>query len=356
MNDKKLQSVLDKVFAADMPDRDDIEYLLALHDPEDLQGLFDCADEVRAEYCGDGILMRALVEFSNHCRNACLYCGLNRQNAHLERYRLTAEQIMDAVSCIAENGIRTVVLQSGEDEMLDVSWMCEIIRRIKSSFDVAITLSLGERTTDEYRAWKDAGADRYLLKIETTDRTLYRSLHPGMSFENRLSCLGALKTLGYQVGCGNLVGLRRQTLRSLAQDILFFKKHDFDMIGVGLFIPHEATPLWNDPPGDLNLTLKVLAVTRIVTKNAHLPATTAVGSVGEYDARITALQAGANVIMPNFTPQPYKKLYEIYPGKRCIEEAASKCVGCIGAALKGINRSISDSRGDSLKNTHLWAC
>ncbi|MBE0536888.1 MAG: [FeFe] hydrogenase H-cluster radical SAM maturase HydE [Phycisphaerae bacterium] len=351
-----MQSVLERVYSDTSPDRGDIEYLLGLQSPDDLQQLFAFADKVRAEFCGDGILLRGLVEFSNYCRNACLYCGLNKQNAGLERYRLTHEEVMDAVKRIAEQNIRTVVLQSGEDDFLEARWLEAIITEIKRNFDMAITLSVGECTADEYKLWKQAGADRYLLKIETTDEALYRSLHPNMSFRNRRDCLTALRALGYQVGCGNLVGVKGQTLRSLADDILFFKQQDFDMIGIGLFIPHEATPLRSDPPGDLNLTLKVLAITRIVTRNAHLPATTAVGSIGEYDARITALQAGANVIMPNFTPQPYKKLYEIYPGKRCIDEAASHCVGCIGAKVKAINRSISSARGDSLKKKHVWAC
>jgi len=353
---KELQSVLHRVSADATPDLGDIEYLLGLQSEADLRLLFDFADRIRARYCGDGILMRALVEFSSYCRNACLYCGLSRQNTCLERYRLTTEQVMEAVGHIVDSNIRTVVLQSGEDDGLDAEWLSEIIRRIKRCFDMAVTLSVGERTPEEYKKWKQAGADRYLLKIETTDRALYRSLHPQMSFDNRLDCLRTLKTLGYQVGCGNLVGLKGQTLRSLAEDILFFRQENFDMIGIGLFIPHEATPLGREPAGDLNLTLKVLAITRIVARDSHLPATTAVGSVGRYDARITALQAGANVIMPNFTPQPYKKLYEIYPGKRCIDEAGTHCVGCMGATVKAIKRSISDSRGDSLKETHISAC
>ena len=355
MNDDMLQSVLEQVYADAVPDRGDIEYLLGLDSADDVRRLFAFADKVRAEFCGDAVHMRGLVEFSNFCRNACLYCGLNKRNAGLERYRLTDEQIMEAVARIAENGIKTVVLQSGEDDMLDVRGLCRIVGEIKRKYDMAITLSVGERTADEYRAWREAGADRYLLKIETTDKDLYRALHPQMSFENRLDCLTTLKALGYQVGCGNLVGLKGQTLRSLAEDIVFFKQHDFDMIGVGLFIPHKATPLRDEPTGDLELTLKVLAITRIVTRNAHLPATTAVGSVGNNDARMTALQAGANVIMPNFTPQPYKRLYEIYPGKRCIDEAPSQCLGCIGEKVRGLNRSIGDSKGDSLKDARARA-
>ncbi|MDD5134980.1 MAG: [FeFe] hydrogenase H-cluster radical SAM maturase HydE, partial [Phycisphaerae bacterium] len=306
MNIKRIQSVIERVFAADIPNRGDIEHLLSLEDEKQTEMLFNYADAVRKQFVGNEILLRGLVEFSNYCRNACWYCGLNKYNKELQRYRLSSDEIMGAVENIVAAGIKTVVLQSGEDEGLDGYWLKELIECIKSKFDIAVTLSAGERSYEEYELWRQAGAERYLLKIETTDKGLYWNLHPQMDFENRIKCSRHLKSLGYQNGSGNLVGLKGQTIESLAEDIIFFKKEGFDMIGIGLFIPHKSTPLKDEPLGDIKLVLKVLAVTRIVTKDAHLPATTAVGSIGNNDARLLALKAGANVLMPNFTPQPYK--------------------------------------------------
>jgi biotin synthase len=346
-----IKSVFDKVHRSDVPDLADLECLLALEDQQQMESLFDYADAVRKKFVGDEILLRGLIEFSNFCRNNCFYCGLNKNNKKLRRYRLSSDEIMSAVRDVTAAGIKSVVLQSGEDEELDAYWLKDLIVQIKSNFDIAITLSAGERSYEDYKLWKQAGADRYLLKIETTDKAIYDSLHTQMSFENRLECSRNLKTLGYQNGSGCLVGLKGQTIRSLAEDILFFKKEGFDMLGIGLFIPHEMTPLKNEPLGNLKLALKVIAVTRIVTKDTHIPATTAIGSVGKSDARLLALKAGANVLMPNFTPQPYKRLYEIYPGKRCITEQSGECVHCMEAMAREINRSICYSRGDSLKKT-----
>jgi biotin synthase len=344
-----IQTVLERVYAARPPRPGDIEYLLSLQDEREKAVLFAFADDVRKQYAGDGILARGIIEFSNYCRNACHYCGLTRENQQLQRYRLSHDQIMTAMEAIAAAGIKTVVLQSGEDEGLDPDWLKAVIERIKSDFDMAITLSVGERTLEEYKLWRQAGADRYLLKIETSDAALYRSLHPDMSFENRIECLKNLKAAGYQTGSGNIVGLKGQTVGILARDILFFNEKEFDMIGIGPFIPHHSTPLRDEPTGSLDLTLKVIAVTRIVVKNAHMPASTAVGSIGTDDARLLALGAGANVIMPNFTPQPYRKFYEIYPGKRCVDEPTGQCVGCIERMAETINRTMDYSRGDSLK-------
>ena len=224
--------------------------------------------------------------------------------------------------------------------MLRPEWLAGLIKDIKSRYEIAVTLSVGERPREDYKLWKDAGADRYLLKIETSDKKLYNSLHYGMDFENRLRCLRDLKGLGYETGSGIMVGLPGQTLRSIANDILFFKEWDFDMIGIGPFIPHGKTPLAGKQAGDVNLVLKTLALTRIVTKRANLPATTALGSLGK-DFRVEGLKAGANVLMPNFTPAPYKKLYEIYPNKRCISESTGACAPCMGSIAASIGRTIA---------------
>jgi biotin synthase len=353
MTNRDLENILNRAYGDDVPDVADLEHLLALKDERAMQTLFEYADSVRRRFAGDEILVRGIIEFSNFCRNTCAYCGLSKSNKNLQRYRLDAPEIMAAVKSMAAMGLQTVVLQSGEDDGLDPRWLGDLIVQIKAECEIAVTLSVGERSYDDYRMWKQAGADRYLLKIETTDKTLYNRLHPGMSFDNRVECLRNLKALGYQTGCGSLVGLKGQTVRFLAEDVLFFKKEDFDMLGIGLFIPHEMTPLKDEPLGSLKLALKMIAVTRIVTKNAHLPATTAIGSVGKSDARILALKAGANVIMPNFTPQPYRRLYEIYPGKRCIDEQSEKCIGCIEQIAAAIGRSICYSRGDSVKTRTL---
>jgi len=344
----KIEELLKKVYSQNPCHSEELEYLLSIEEEKDIAMLFSFADRVRREFMGEGILLRGIIEFSNFCRNSCFYCGLNKNNITLSRYRLSKDQIMDSVRQLSSYGIKTVVLQSGEDDELDACWLKDVIAQIRSIFGIAITLSLGERDRHDYKLWRGAGADRYLLKIETTNSKLYGSLHPGMSFENRLRCLQDLRNLGYQVGSGNIIGLKGQSIKDIAGDILFFQAGEFDMLGIGPFIPHNKTQLGKEKPADAGLTLKALALTRIVTKNAHLPATTALGSLGG-DLRPQGLSAGANVLMPNFTPQPYRKLYEIYPGKRCLEEAAGSCSSCVEIMADSLERFIDYSRGDSLK-------
>lgn len=323
MSIQNTKYVLEKVYASEIPDRNDIEYLLALQDQKETEELFDFADEVRRKFVGDGILLRGIVEFSNYCRNTCSYCGLNKFNKKLQRYRLTKDEIIASIEDIVSDGIKTVVLQSGEEDDLSALWLKELIERVKASFGIAVTLSVGERSFEDYQMWKKAGADRYLLKIETSDKTNYQSLHPEMNLENRLSCLRDLKRLGYQTGSGCIVGLKGQTVETLANDILFFAAEEIDMIGIGPFIPHQSTLLGSEKKGDLKMVLKVLAVTRIITKNTHLPATTATGSLGDGDGRMLALKAGANVLMPNYTPLEYKKLYEIMMTEKLIRQTGN---------------------------------
>ena len=349
MAEKTLQTVLNRLYAADVPEKADIEYTLSIKDAAQTAELFAFADEIRQRHVGDGILLRGIVEFSNRCDNSCKYCGLNKTNVNLKRYKLTDRQILNCVEQVANAGIGTVVLQSGEQADLDSDWLAGIIREIKTRFDIAVTLSVGEKYCQDYALWKEAGADRYLLKIETTNRQLYQNLHPQMALDNRLRCSKDLKTLGYQNGSGNIIGLPDQTIGDIADDILFFARERFDMIGIGPFIPHPATALSDCPPSDVEMVLKTIAVTRIITKDSHLPATTAIGSVNGNDYRPDALMAGANVLMPNFTPLPYRQLYEIYPGKRCSTEAPGTCGPCIDMMANAIGRTIDLSRGDSLK-------
>jgi len=347
MSLSKINTILEGVCERSAPNLGDLVFLLSLNGDEQAP-LFDFADKIRKNFVGDGVLLRGIVEFSNFCRNTCSYCGLNVNNKKLTRYRLSSEEILESVKIISECGIKTVVLQSGEEDVYPAVWLGELIKEIKLKFDIAVTLSVGERLEKDYALWRKSGADRYLLKIETSDKALYESLHPGMSFNNRLGCLDRLKGLGYQTGCGNIIGLKGQDLTRLAEDIIFFKKHDFEMIGIGPFIPHQETGLRGELKGDPKLALKVLALTRIITKNTHLPATTALGSQ-EKDFRADALKSGANVLMPNFTPLKYKALYEIYPGKKCITEDGSSCLGCLEANILPKGRYLDFSRGDSLK-------
>jgi len=344
----KLNEYLNRIYASSLPELKDLEQVLSLSSPEELNELFSFADSVRKEFCGDGIILRGIIEFSNFCFRQCFYCGLNKNNHKLERYRMNKDELFKAVEYLVSSNIKTVVLQSGEDEGLDVLWLRDVILEIKSRFDIAITLSLGERSADDYGVWKQAGADRYLLKIETSDEDLYSSMHPQMEFIQRLNCLDVLRKLGYQVGSGNLIGLPGQTLEMIAQDIIFFKRGDFDMIGIGPFIPHQNTQFAGQRKGDLKLTLKTIALTRIVTKNAHIPATTALGSLDK-DYRMEGLKCGANVLMPNFTPQPFRKLYEIYPQKRCVNEPVGACNFCIDSMAKSLERFVDYSKADSLK-------
>lgn len=305
--------------------------------------LFEKANRIRHENVGDEVHLRGLIEFSNVCKRQCKYCGLRSPNKNVERYRLSEEEILNCAKNAIKLGYRTIVLQSGEDDFYDTDKMCNIIRKIKK-LDAALTLSIGEKTYDEFKAFKDAGADRYLLRIETTDENLYSILHPNADYKNRLNCLYNLKKLGYETGTGCLVGLPNQTIESLANDIMFFKELNADMIGIGPFIPHKETPLKNAEQGDFWLALKVMALTRIILPDINIPATTAMETINP-NGRVIALQSGANVVMPNVTSLEYRAKYEIYPGKICISDKPEDCRKCIEAKIKSIGRTISENYG-----------
>lgn len=300
--------------------------------------LFSFADKVRRENVGDEVHLRGLIEFSNICKCQCNYCGLRSPNKNIERYRIAPDDIIFYAQKAVEMGYKTIVLQSGEDEFYSCDVMCEIIKGIKN-FDCALTLSIGERSFEDYKAFKDCGADRYLIRIETTDRELYKKMHPYMDFDNRVRCLKDLKTLGYEVGTGCLVGLPEQTLESLADDVLFFKEIDADMIGIGPFIAHPQTPLKDSANGNFILALKVMALTRILLKTINIPATTAMETLNP-NGRIIALQSGANVVMPNVTIQNFSSKYEIYPDKSSLSDRdEAECI------IKSIGRTISKGYG-----------
>lgn len=319
------------------------EIVELLKDDQYNDELFKAADRVRKKYVGDEVHLRGLIEFSNICKQNCLYCGLRRDNKNIKRYRLKPEQIINFAKNARNLGYRTVVLQSGEDDFFNVERMTKIIKSIKQ-LDIAITLSIGEKTREEYKAYKEAGADRYLLRIETTDKELYEKLDPNMSHENRKRCLKDLKELGYEVGTGCLIGLPGQTIESIADDILFFKEIDADMIGVGPFIPNPDTPLKNEKGGTFELSLKVMAITRLLMPDINIPATTAMETLN-VNGRLIALRSGANVVMPNVTEGEYRKLYALYPGKICINDTPTHCFSCITGKINSIGRPIAKDYG-----------
>jgi biotin synthase len=331
----------------DSPVLPTLELLLAATEPEETALLFARAAEIRDAECGRRMVLRGLVEFSSRCSNTCLYCGLNRNNKNAERYRLSNEEILESAALIAKAGIRTMVLQSGEDGF-PAEWLASVLRGIKDRHDMAITLSVGERPRADFALWKDAGADRFLMRVESSTPELYASLHLGRTLATRLACLDDLRELGYQVGSGIMVGPPGQTVAHIARDIFFFSARDFDMIGIGPFIPHPDTPFHAAPAGTVGLTLNALALTRIVTRNSWLPATTALGSL-DRDYRVDALKAGANVVMPNFSPVSVKKKYEIYPGKRCVGENTGACACCMDHLAESAGLKLDYSRADSLK-------
>lgn len=295
--------------------KEEITALLESENPQTTSLLRDEADRLRQEYVGNGIHLRALIEFSNYCIRNCAYCGIRRDNKKLPRYRMSPQEIIKTAAEAAEKGFLSVVLQSGDDLTYGPQVLAEVIREIKKT-GIAVTLSVGERPERDYAIWREAGADRYLLKFETSDSELYRRLHPGSSLDKRLECIKQLKKLEYQTGSGNMVGLPGQTAAMLAEDILLMHKLKLDMAGIGPFLPHPATPLKDFPAGNLELTLRVLALTRMLLPWLHLPATTALRNIATaFSGQLLALTGGANVLMVNLTPLKYRLLYEIYPKK-----------------------------------------
>ena len=309
--------------------------------------LYRRADDVRREAVGDAVHLRGLIEFSNIFRNDCLYCGIRRGNRQVQRYRMTDEELVETAKRAAALGFQTIVLQSGEDMHFDQARMCRVIEQIKR-LDVALTLSVGERDYGDFKAFREAGADRYLMRIETTDRDLYNRLNPGMSWERRHECLLMIRELGYELGSGIMVGLPGQTVESIADDLLYLKDIGIDMAGIGPFIPHPETPLAGEAGGTLEQALRTMAIMRILMPDINIPATTAMESLHP-QGRMMALQAGANVVMPNVTEGEYRRLYELYPGKICVNDTPAHCRSCIGLKIRSIGRTIGQGRGGHMK-------
>lgn len=326
-----------------------VKLLDALDDPnssELREKLFELARTVRERYYAEDVYMRGLIEFTNYCKQSCAYCGIRSGNKQVDRYRLTDEQILDCCREGYRLGYRTFVLQGGEDAYYTDERVIELVARIKSSYpDAAVTLSLGERSYESYKALKEAGVDRYLLRHETASREVYESIHPNMSYDNRQQCLKNLKELGFQVGAGFMVGLPGQTNTHLAQDLIFLRELNPHMIGIGPFIPHEDTPLGHEKGGTVEKTLVMVALTRLVVPHALLPSTTALGTL-DPQGREKALKAGANVVMPNLSPTSVREKYELYKDKICTGDEAAHCRSCIEGRINSTGYRVNMSRGD----------
>lgn len=305
------------------------------------------ARRVQQQYFGNRVYTRGLIEFTNFCKNDCHYCGIRRSNAHVQRYRLTEEEIL---ACAKEGyalGFRTFVLQGGEDGYYTDERLEAIVRRLKADYpDCAVTLSVGERSKESYERLRLAGADRYLLRHETGDAAHYASLHPReMSWQHRIDCLYQLKELGYQVGCGFMVGSPGQTAETLAEDMLLIEQLKPQMVGIGPFVPHHDTPYAKEAQGSVELTLFFLSILRLMIPNLLIPATTALGTL-DPRGREKGILAGANVVMPNLSPVAVRKKYELYDHKICTGEEAAECRGCLQKRLESIGYRLVVDRGD----------
>lgn len=342
-----IKEILKNIRAGDI-NRDDLNYLLSIHSPEEFQPVFTASARVCRRHFGNRVFIRGIIEFSNYCRKGCFYCGINKANKNVGRYRLTLDEILAAAAYMKKQGALTVVLQSGEDQGND-GLLIEAVKRIKNVLHMAITLSVGERDHKGYREFFNAGADRYLLRIETTDPDLFKKLHPDDDLEYRMRCLYDLKKLGFEVGTGIMIGLPGQSLASLAGDLLFFKKLNPAMVGIGPFLPHQDTPLRGCRNSDIFPTLKTLALIRLVLPKSNIPATTAMGTI-DPTGRQQALKIGANVIMPNFTPSAYRENYKLYDNKICVSEEYGKCAACTAAIAMAAGKRIVRSKGYSKNN------
>lgn len=323
--------------------------LLELHtDKEIAEYGFELARKRQKETFGNEVYTRGLIEISNYCKNDCIYCGIRRSNQNAERYRLSEEEILSCCESGYALGFRTFVLQGGEDGYYTDDLLEDLLHKIKAAYpDCAITLSLGERSRESYERLYTAGADRYLLRHETANEAHYGKIHPAeMSLKNRKQCLYTLKEIGYQVGCGIMVGSPYQTIDNLVEDLAFMKTFNPHMVGIGPFIPQKDTPFGEMEPGSLEMTLFLLAIIRLMLPKVLLPATTALGTIHSRGRELGIL-AGGNVVMPNLSPVKVRKKYALYDNKICTGEEAAECRGCLGNRMESIGYKLVISRGDS---------
>ena len=348
-----MKNLIEKLSYKHSLELEEYESLIKNRNDEAAKILRKLADKTRREIYDNKIFVRGLIEISNICRNDCLYCGIRHSNKNCERYRLTPEQIISCSDEGYELGFRTFVLQGGEDSFFNDEILGSIVKEIKSRHqDCAVTLSMGERSFESYKFLRDCGADRYLLRHETADKNHYEKLHPSsMSYENRIECLKNLRELGYQVGCGFMVGSPFQTEKNLAQDLKFIETFKPDMCGIGPFIPHKDTPFKDFPAGTVELTCYLLSIIRLIYPPVLLPATTALGTIHPMGRELGIL-SGANVVMPNLSPVNVRKKYELYDNKICTGEESAQCKNCLNNRMEKIGFEIVTSRGDINKNVN----
>lgn len=343
-----MEKILRRLYETNTSTKEELITILDHLDSDSRKTLIQYAHETRLAHYGPRVFMRGLIEFSNYCKQNCLYCGLRVGNKEVIRYRLTEKEIIDSCKEGYTLGYRTFVLQSGEDYTYTEQVLKGIIQGIKKLFpEVALTLSIGEREFEVYKNLYEAGADRFLLRHETASKDLYTKLHPTMSYENRMECLKMLKEIGYQVGAGFMVGLPGQTSAHLAEDLIFLKEFQPHMIGIGPFIPHSETPLKDEKGGAVEDTVVLVALARLLVPSALIPATTAMGSLHP-KGRELALEAGANVVMPNLTPLQYRDKYELYENKICLDDEPAHCRGCIERRINSVGLVADMGRGDHL--------
>lgn len=343
----KLFSLIDTLESQHTLSLEEYAFLAGNPTDEAMKYAAEKACRIRKEIYGNSVYVRGLIEFTNICKNNCLYCGIRRSNHYCQRYRLTPEEILSCCEAGYHLGFRTFVLQGGEDGYWTDQILIPLIRKIKESYpDCAVTLSLGERTRESYQALFDAGADRYLLRHETADQAHYEMLHPKeMSFSNRMYCLKELKEIGYQTGCGFMVGSPFQTPDTLAKDLKFIEKFSPDMCGIGPFIPHKETPFKDQKAGTLKETLWLLSLIRLMIPHVLLPATTALGTIHP-EGREMGILAGANVVMPNLSPVSVRKKYALYNNKICTGNESAEGRNGLQKRMKSIGYNLVTNRGD----------
>ena len=342
-----MKKLIDRLHVTGSLDREQWIQLLSERSEETDQYARDLGNKVRQQIYGNDIYVRGLVEFTNYCKNDCYYCGIRRSNKNAQRYRLTEEDILLCCQQGYELGFRTFVLQGGEDGYYTDERLLSIIYKIKAEYpDCALTLSIGEKSEESYRDYREAGVDRYLLRHETADEEHYGKLHPSsMSCEHRKNCLRTLKKLGFQTGAGFMVGAPYQTVENLADDFLFLKELNPEMVGIGPFIPHQDTPFHGEKSGTLEDTLFYLALLRLMLPHVLLPATTALGTIHPKGREMGVL-SGANVVMPNLSPVSVRKKYMLYDGKICTGDEAAECRHCLSRRMEQIGCQIVSDRGD----------
>ena len=345
-----MKDIIDKlVKTRDLTD-EEFEKLILCEDKETTEYLASKAREVREAVYGKEVYLRGLIEFTNYCKNDCLYCGIRRSNKNADRYRLTDEQILNCCEVGYKLGFRTFVLQGGEDAYFNDDVLVPLIKEIKEKYpDCALTLSVGEREKDSYQKLFYAVSDRYLLRHETADKEHYESLHPAeLSFEHRMQCLWDLKEIGYQVGCGMMIGSPNQTVKHLIKDLRFLQDFKPEMVGIGPFIPHHDTPFADRETGSVDITLKLLSIIRIMLPEVLLPATTALGTADGL-GREKGILAGANVVMPNLSPTDVRGKYLLYDNKICTGDEAAECIRCMTLRVQKVGYEVVQKRGDHIR-------